>query len=77
MIETEGEHLTLRWAKALMNVAQKITIHIDKDSLLVGRGGPEGRYGILFPEIILENICVNHCDCKESLKFCAGYSGTR
>lgn len=51
MIETEGEHLTLRWAKALMNVAQKITIHIDQDSLLVGRGGPEGRYGILFPEI--------------------------
>lgn len=51
MIETEGEHLTLRWAKALMNVAKKITIYIDQDSLLVGRAGPQGRYGILYPEI--------------------------
>lgn len=52
MKETEGELLTLRWAKALMNIAQKMSITIEDDNLLVGRaGGKEGRYGILFPEL--------------------------
>ena len=26
MVATEGEHLTLRWAKALMNIAKNVTV---------------------------------------------------
>lgn len=51
MRETEGELLTLRWAKALKNVAEKITVYITPDQLLAGRVGKLGRYGILYPEI--------------------------
>ncbi len=51
MKETEGELLTLRWAKALKNVAEKITVWITPDQLLAGRVGKLGRYGILYPEI--------------------------
>ena len=51
MRETEGELLTLRWAKALRNVAEKITVWITPDQLLAGRVGKLGRYGILYPEI--------------------------
>ena len=51
MMRTEGEHLTLRWAKALKNVAEKITVWITPDQLLAGRVGKLGRYGILYPEI--------------------------
>lgn len=51
MRETEGELLTLRWAKALKNVAEKITVWITPDQLLAGRVGKLGRYGILYPEI--------------------------
>ena len=51
MMQTEGEHLTLRWAKALKNVAEKITVWITPDQLLAGRVGKLGRYGILYPEI--------------------------
>ena len=51
MRETEGELLTLRWAKALKNVAEKITVWITPNQLLAGRVGQLGRYGILYPEI--------------------------
>ncbi len=51
MRETEGELLTLRWAKALKNVAENITVYITPDQLLAGRVGKLGRYGILYPEI--------------------------
>ena len=51
MRRTEGELLTLRWAKALKNVAEKITVYITPDQLLAGRVGQLGRYGILYPEI--------------------------
>lgn len=51
MRQTEGELLTLRWAKALKNVAEKISIWITPDQLLAGRVGMFGRYGILYPEI--------------------------
>ncbi|MBR5259776.1 MAG: hypothetical protein IKV48_04825, partial [Eggerthellaceae bacterium] len=51
MMTTEGELLTLRWAKALKNVAEKITVYITPDQLLAGRVGKLGRYGILYPEI--------------------------
>ena len=51
MRQTEGQPLILRWAKAMMNVAQNITVYIDEDQLLVGRAGVQGRYGILYPEL--------------------------
>lgn len=51
MRQTEGQLLTLRWAKALKNVAEKITVYITPDQLLAGRVGQLGRYGILYPEI--------------------------
>ena len=49
--ETEGEPLILRWAKALYHYAEKATIYIDDNQLLVGRCGKQGRYGILYPEL--------------------------
>lgn len=52
MRETEGQHLTLRWAKALMNVAQKMPVYIEDTQLIVGRLGRDNcRYGILYPEL--------------------------
>jgi hypothetical protein len=41
----------LRWAKALKNIAENMSVYIDDDQLLVGRSGCEGRYGILYPEL--------------------------
>lgn len=50
--QTEGEHLSLRWAKAMMNIARNIPIHIEDDQLLAGRcDGKDGRHGIIFPEL--------------------------
>lgn len=49
--ETEHLPLTLRWAKALANVMEKIEIYIKPDDLIVGRGGEYDRYGILYPEL--------------------------
>lgn len=49
--ETEGQPLILRWAKALYRYAEKATVYIDEDQLIVGRAGREGRYGILYPEL--------------------------
>jgi formate C-acetyltransferase len=51
MIQTEGQHLTLRWAKALNHIAENMTVYIDDHQLLVGRAGCQGRYGILYPEL--------------------------
>ena len=51
MKETEGQHLTLRWAKAMYNIARNISVYIDDDNLLCGRAGAQGRYGILYPEL--------------------------
>ncbi len=51
MKETEGEMLCLRWAKALKTIAEKMTVYIDEDQLLAGRGGCQGRYGVLYPEL--------------------------
>ena len=50
--QTEGEHLDMRWAKAMMNIAKNIPIYIDEDQLLAGRcDGKPGRHGIIFPEL--------------------------
>ncbi|MGN1038780.1 MAG: pyruvate formate lyase family protein, partial [Mailhella sp.] len=51
MRQTEGELLTLRWAKALKNIAEKITVYISPKQLLAGRAGQLGRYAILYPEL--------------------------
>ena len=49
--KTEGQALSLRWAKALYNIAEKIEIVIDDNQLIVGRGGKPGKYGIIYPEL--------------------------
>ena len=52
MRETEGQHLTLRWAKALMHVARHIPVYVENTQLIVGRlGTDKGRYGIVYPEL--------------------------
>lgn len=51
MKQTEGEMLCLRWAKALKHIAENITVYIDEDNLICGRGGVKGRYGLLYPEL--------------------------
>ncbi len=49
--KTEGLPPVLRWAEAVANVLNKTDIQIGKDELIVGRCGPPGRYGILYPEL--------------------------
>jgi formate C-acetyltransferase len=49
--ETEGLPIVLRWAKALENVMANIEVHIGPNELIVGRAGPPGRYGLLYPEL--------------------------
>ena len=49
--QTEGQALSLRWAKALYNIAENIEIVIDDNQLIVGRGGKPGKYGIIYPEL--------------------------
>lgn len=49
--ETEDQPLVLRWALGMARVMEKIPVHILEDELIVGRGGPVGRYGILYPEL--------------------------
>jgi len=49
---TEGQHQTLRWAKALKHVAENIPVFIDSDDLIVGRGCDyAGRWGLTYPEL--------------------------
>lgn len=49
--QTEGQALSLRWAKALYHIAENIEIYIEPEQLLVGRIGKEGKYGLLYPEL--------------------------
>ena len=49
--KTEGTPVVLRWALALKHVLENIPIFIGVDDLIVGRCGPPGRYGILYPEL--------------------------
>lgn len=50
--ETEGKPLSLRWAYAMKNIAEKIDVYIDDDDLIVGKAsGKPGRRGLLFPEL--------------------------
>jgi len=51
MQATEGQPLVLRWAKALLHIAQNMTVYVQDDQLLLGRAGCDGRYGILYPEL--------------------------
>ena len=51
LCKTEYLPLVLRWSIALAHVMRQIDIHILPDELLVGRGGPPGKYGILYPEL--------------------------
>jgi len=52
MRATEGEHINVRWGKAMMHIARHITLHIGPDDLLAGRcDGKPGRHGIIFPEL--------------------------
>ncbi len=49
--ETEGKPIVLRWALGLKKILHEIDIHIGDEELIVGRCGPKGRYGILYPEL--------------------------
>ncbi|MCL4181411.1 MAG: glycyl radical protein, partial [Verrucomicrobia bacterium] len=49
---TEGQPLVLRWAKALMNIAEKMSVAIFDDELIVGRPCAWfGRYSLVYPEL--------------------------
>ena len=50
-MQTEGEALSLRWAKALYHIAEKIEVTVDPYQLLAGRVGKAGKYGLLYPEL--------------------------
>ncbi|MBQ9229028.1 MAG: glycyl radical protein [Eubacterium sp.] len=49
--QTEGQALSLRWAKALYHIAESIDVIINDDELLVGRVGKAGKYGLVYPEL--------------------------
>lgn len=49
--KTEGLPPVLRFAHALDNIMSKIEVSIGDEELIVGRCGPRGRYGILYPEL--------------------------
>lgn len=49
--ETEGLPLTLRWARAMVNVMDSMEIHILPEERIVGRFGDGNRYGIFYPEL--------------------------
>src|SRR5512139_4135553 len=49
---TEGQPLVLRWALALRNIAEKISVAIFDDELIVGRPNTWfGRYTLVYPEL--------------------------
>ncbi len=49
---TEARPLVLRWAKALKNIAEKISVAIFDDELIVGRPSTWfGRYSLVYPEL--------------------------
>ena len=69
--ETEGEPLNLRWAKALYHYAEKATVYLEEDQMLVGRAGKPGRYGVLYPELdgdILDDA-IRHLPERETSPF--------
>lgn len=51
MKETEAYPINIRWAKAIMNVCEKIEVVIQNDELIVGTCGGRGRHAILYPEL--------------------------
>lgn len=51
MRETEAYPMNVRWAKAILNVCQKLEVVITEDELIVGTCGGRGRHGILYPEL--------------------------
>ena len=55
---TEGENLSLRWAKALFHVAGHIPVYIEPDyELLVGKVcGSMGQFSLLYPELDGPNL---------------------
>ncbi len=57
--ETEGQPLILRWAKALYHYAEKSSVVIEEDQLIVGRAGRAARYGILYPELDGDTLGLN------------------
>src|SRR5512138_1127694 len=49
---TEGQPLVLRWAKALKHIAERISVAIFDDELIVGRPANWfGRYSLVYPEL--------------------------
>ncbi len=49
---TEGQPLVLRWALALKNIAEKMSVAIFDDELIVGRPNTWfGRYSLVYPEL--------------------------
>src|SRR5512139_4068072 len=49
---TEGQPLVWRWAKALKNIAENISVAIFDDELIVGRANTWfGRYSLVYPEL--------------------------
>src|SRR5512147_272160 len=49
---TEGQPLVWRWAMALKNIAEKMTVAIFDDELIVGRPNTWlGRYTLVYPEL--------------------------
>src|SRR5512136_1699352 len=49
---TEGQPLVLRWAMALKNIAEKMSVAIFDDELIVGRANTWfGRYSLVYPEL--------------------------
>ena len=49
---TEGQPLVWRWAKALKNIAEKMSVAIFDDELIVGRPNTWfGRYTLVYPEL--------------------------
>ena len=60
MRQTEGEHLTLRWAKALMHIAKNISVCVQEDQLLLGRlaRGRLHQGDLLLLFLFREEVCV-------------------
>lgn len=48
---TECLPLVLRWARALRATLEQHPVILQPGELLLGRGGPVGRYGIFYPEL--------------------------
>ncbi len=49
---TEGQPLVWRWAKALKNIAEKMSVAIFDDELIVGRANTWfGRYSLVYSEL--------------------------